>query len=119
MRWKSRASGTSPLVDFTYSGEGCPSHFWGVLASDTTTRFFVLSVPGAVVVVRLPPPGGAPTLLFVFLLPAAQGLHGFLTALHRAGWLYQQGTMFHSGASGSAVGYFLYCWWSLMYITNQ
>jgi ABC-type Mn2+/Zn2+ transport system permease subunit len=65
-----------------------------VSASDTTTHFFVLSVP-------------APALLFVFLLLAAQGLHGFLTALHQAGRLHQQGTMFHSGASGSAAGYFL------------
>jgi hypothetical protein len=50
----------------------------------------------------------ASALLFVFLLPAAQGLHGFLTALHRAGRLHQQDTMFHSGASGSAAGYFLH-----------
>jgi hypothetical protein len=47
-------------------------------------------------------------LLFIFLLPAVQGLHGFLTALHRAGRLHQQGTTFHSGASGSAAGYFLH-----------
>jgi hypothetical protein len=47
-------------------------------------------------------------LLFVFLLPVAQGLHVFLTALHRAGQLHQQGTMFHSGPSGSAAGDFLH-----------
>jgi hypothetical protein len=50
----------------------------------------------------------APALLFLFLLPAAQGLHCFLTALHRAGQLHQQGTMFHSGAFGSVAGYFLH-----------
>jgi hypothetical protein len=48
-----------------------------------------------------------PVLLFVFFL-AVQGLHSLLTALHRAGRLHQQGTMFHSGASGSATGYCLY-----------
>jgi hypothetical protein len=32
-------------------------------------------------------------------------LHGILSALHRSGRLHQQGTMFPSGASGSAVGY--------------
>jgi hypothetical protein len=79
-----------------------------VSASDTTTHFLVLSVPGADVVVRLPLPGGASALLFVFLLPAAQGLHDFLTALHRAGRLNQQGTVVHSGVSGSAAGYFLH-----------
>jgi hypothetical protein len=48
-----------------------------------------------------------PVLLFVFFLEV-QGLHSLLTALHRAGRLYQQGTMFHSGASGSATRYCLY-----------
>jgi hypothetical protein len=32
-------------------------------------------------------------------------LHGILSALHRSGRLHQQGTMFPSGASGSAIGY--------------
>jgi hypothetical protein len=50
----------------------------------------------------------APALLFIFLLPAVKGLHGFLTAQHRVGRLHQQGTMFHSGASDSATGYFLW-----------
>jgi hypothetical protein len=54
-RWKSRASGTSLPVDFTYSGERRPSCFWGVSASDMT---FVLSVLGAGVVIRLSPPSG-------------------------------------------------------------
>jgi hypothetical protein len=32
-------------------------------------------------------------------------LHGILSALHRSGRLHQQGTMFPSSASGSAIGY--------------
>jgi hypothetical protein len=32
-------------------------------------------------------------------------LHGILSALHRSGRLHQQGTMFPSDASGSAIGY--------------
>jgi hypothetical protein len=43
-------------------------------------------------------------VLFVFF-PAAQGLHGIPTALHRAGRLHQQDTMLHSGASSSDAGY--------------
>jgi hypothetical protein len=76
-------------------GEGPPSRFRGVSASDTTTRFFILSVPSAGFVVRLPPPDSARSA-------------SFLTALYRTGRLHQQGTMFHSGASGSAAGYFLH-----------
>jgi hypothetical protein len=34
-----------------------------------------------------------------------QGLHDILPALHRSGRLHQQGTMFPSGATSSAVGY--------------
>jgi hypothetical protein len=51
---------------------------------------FVLSVTGAEVAVLLPG-GGARS-----------------TRLHRVGRLHQLGTMFHSGASGSAAGYFLH-----------